>query len=221
MTVRELRRRWKPTKERLKDSAQHQPLLIRMHRACSWLQAVEDLQPTQLDERLIFQWIALNSLYGQWDPEDREPRPESHTLLHFVTLIVELDEQERVYDCLADQQRLVMAVMKDSYLTRFFWEEPTEERLRQGKSTWHKAKTWYIEGRYGLILDHVLRRIYLLRCQLVHGAATHGGSLNRTAIEYCSTVLGALIESFLLVMIDHGADEDWGELCYPPDPTAP
>jgi hypothetical protein len=27
---------------------------------------------------------------------------------------------------------------------------------------------------------------------------------------------GLLVATFLLVWIDHGADEDWGIMCYPP-----
>ena len=55
-----------------------------------------------------------------------------------------------------------------------------------------------------------------LRCQLVHGAATCNGQLNRTALRRCSTMLGHLLNAILLVWIDHGADEDWGPMCYPP-----
>ena len=59
-------------------------------------------------------------------------------------------------------------------------------------------------------------RIYLMRCQLVHGAATYGGRLNRVALRRCSTMLSHLLRAMLVVMIDYGADEDWGIMCYPP-----
>jgi len=59
-------------------------------------------------------------------------------------------------------------------------------------------------------------RIYLLRCQLVHGAATLRSGLNREAVRHCATMAGLLVATFLLVWIDHGADEDWGIMCYPP-----
>lgn len=29
-------------------------------------------------------------------------------------------------------------------------------------------------------------------------------------------MMGLLMATFLLVWIDHGADEDWGIMCYPP-----
>ena len=50
----------------------------------------------------------------------------------------------------------------------------------------------------------------------MHGASTHDGKLNRTAVQHCSTMLGHLLPAFLLVLIDHGYEEDWGVLCYPP-----
>jgi hypothetical protein len=67
-----------------------------------------------------------------------------------------------------------------------------------------------------MILDRLIGRIYLLRCQLFHGAATYNSSLNRTATRRCSQMLDHLLRAFLLVWINHGDDEDWGCMCYPP-----
>lgn len=67
-----------------------------------------------------------------------------------------------------------------------------------------------------MILDSTIERVYLIRCQLVHGAATYGGKLNRTAARRCSQMLGHLVTTALEVMIEHGAEEDWGRMCYPP-----
>ncbi len=55
-----------------------------------------------------------------------------------------------------------------------------------------------------------------MRCQLVHGAATYAGKLNRTSLKHCVTMMQQLLPALLLVWIDHGADEDWGPMCYPP-----
>ena len=66
-TVRDLRRRWKPTKEKLGGQPFHEPILIRMHRAFSWLQRVEELDDSAVfDTGLIFQWIALNRGRPEW-----------------------------------------------------------------------------------------------------------------------------------------------------------
>ena len=49
----------------------------------------------------------------------------------------------------------------------------------------------------GWSLDRLLDRVYFIRCQLVHGAATHASSLNRTALRRCKTMLGHLLEATL------------------------
>ena len=79
-----------------------------------------------------------------------------------------------------------------------------------------KAQSLYVEGRLFALTDLVIRRIYNLRCQLVHGAASRGGAINRESAHRCAEMLGYLLPAFLLVVIDHGAEIDWGPLCYPP-----
>ena len=53
-----------------------------------------------------------------------------------------------------------------------------------------------------------------MRCQLVHGAATYSGKLNRTSLKRCVVMMQRLLPSLLLVWIEHSADEDWGPMAY-------
>jgi hypothetical protein len=77
-TVRDLRHRWKPHKERLHAAGGDQPTSIRFHRACSWMARVEAMHEDQdHDLGLVGLWIAFNSLYGQWDAAKREPPLET------------------------------------------------------------------------------------------------------------------------------------------------
>ena len=64
-TVRQLRRRWKPHKERLAAQREDHATLIRFHRACSWLDRIEKMEEVDADLALVAQWIAFNALYGQ------------------------------------------------------------------------------------------------------------------------------------------------------------
>ena len=220
-TVRNLRRRWKPQKERLQQLDPEHPTNIRFHRACSWLQRVEQIDGhDDLDVALIGRWIAFNALYGQWDDHEREPVRDCTCWRAFLDRIRELDEEGQVADVLMEHKRLVMSILDDEYLSRFFWEEPGEKRARKSKKVKFDARTWYIDGNWTLILDRLIERIYLLRCQLVHGAATYNGKLNRTAARRCSMMLGHLLPAILRVWIDHGADDDWGLMCYPPQRSA-
>ena len=217
LTVHELRRRWKPQKERLHDLDADHPNPVRFHRACSWLQRVEQLRVNnERDLALLGQWIALNALYGQWDERAREPVGDQACLRIFFDRILALDVEGQVKGVLVQQKRLVMTILDDEYLSRFFWQEPCRKRAGQSKKVKYDAQTWYQQDNWTLLLDRLVERIYLLRCQLVHGASTYNSSLNRVTLGRCITMMGHLLPAVLLVWIDHGADEDWGKMCYPP-----
>ena len=66
----------------------------------------------------------------------------------------------------------------------------------------------YLEKRWTMVLDRLIERVYLMRCQLIHGAATYGGKLNRTSLGRCVMMMQRLLPAFVLVWIDHGVDED-------------
>ena len=216
-TVHQLRRRWKPTKERLIAEHDGHPTPIRIHRALSWLRRVEQLEDdADHDFALLSQWIAFNSLYGQWREKEREPAADRDAWRRFMDRILELDASDHVAGTLTENKRLVESLLDDEYLSGFFWKEPSSKRARQSRKAKFDARTWYIDKQWTLILDRLLERIYLMRCQLVHGAATYGGKLNRTSLRRCSTMLGHLVPAVILVVIDYGADEDWGPMCYPP-----
>ena len=216
-TVQTLRRRWKPHKERLIEEGNGQSTSIRFHRACSWMARVEkDAGTDDNDLDLISLWIAFNALYGQWDEQKREPNPDRKSWRTFVDSILRLDETGYVANSLTEHKKLVMSLLEDEYLSGSFWEEPSAKRAGQSKKAMYDARTWYLEKRWIMILERLLERVYLMRCQLVHGAATHGGKLNRTSLRRCVMMMQRLLPALLLVWIDHGADEDWGAMCYPP-----
>lgn len=215
--VRDLRRRWKPHKERLGQQQPDHPTAVRFHRACSWLDQAQQMDgDQQADLVLIQQWTALNALYGRWNEEEREPVSDRQALKAFLESILKMDSSNHVVNVLQDHRGLVLAIVENSYLNGYFWEEPNEEsRVRLSKSKF-KAQSWYVEKRWLLLTEKLLERIYLLRCQMVHGAATFGSKLNRKALGHCTLMMGHLLPAVLRVWIDHGSDIDWGPLCYPP-----
>lgn len=216
-TVRDLRRRWKPHKERLAKTRSDHPTAVRFHRACSWLDEADRLDPQQhLDTILLFQWIALNALYGQWDEEHREPAPDRASWQAFLRRILDLDQSGHLVAMLLDHKRLVLTIIENEYLSGHFWEEPCQAAKGKARRGRYHAQAWYVEKRWGMILEQLVQRVYLLRCQLVHGAATHRSQLNRTVLKHCTQIMRLLLPAVLLVWIDHGADEDWGPMCYPP-----
>lgn len=218
-TVRDLRRRWKPTKEGPASAGQHEAICIRLHRCWSWLQRLEELDEAGIgvdDARLIYGWIALNSLYGRWDAEKREPVSDLYSFGQFLGRIVEADADDQLETLLLEHRDLVKAIVGDEYLSKHFWQDPSVEEARKAQGHARKLGSLYYEKRYISILDMVLKRVYLARCQLVHGAATHGGKLNREAVARCASFVGLFLAAASLVIIDHAWEGDWDGLCYPP-----
>lgn len=220
VTVRELRRRWKPRKDELAGSTRHEAMLVRVHRCLSWMAEVERILAehgeSALDLAIVLRWIALNALYGVWDPETRQPIGDRECIEGFCAKVREVDTEGRVEAVLRDKRRQAMDIFRDAYLTSHFWREPTKARFTRPARDAELAKNWYAANQLDRVLLRLLERIYFLRCQIVHGAATCGGRLNRTAVRRCAVMLGHLVQAIVLVMIDHGWDEDWGPLSYPP-----
>lgn len=216
-TVRDLRRQWKPHKERLAAIRGDHPTAVRFHRACSWLDMAQQLQSTeQLDVILLHQWIALNALYGRWDESSFEPAADRRTWQTFLGHVLSIDRSNHLVSTLQDHKPLVLCILEDTYLNKYFWQDPSERNAGKARTGRFKAQSWYVEGRWGAILEQLVERVYLLRCQLAHGAATCGSKLNRTALKHCTTMMSLLLPAILRTWIDHGADEDWGPMCYPP-----
>lgn len=223
LTVRDLRRMWRPHKERLNvERAQH-PTNIRFHRACSWLQAAERLvEQDELDLQIINLWIAFNALYGQWNHADREPMPDRECWKVFLERMLELDRNRHLAQLLTARRSAVMSLFRDRFLNRFFWKD-AEKLLDAGDpgGPVFEARIWYDRANWFAILEKLTDRLYFFRCQLVHGGSTCNSSFNRKAAEPCAEMLDALLRSFLLIWAEWGVDEDWGILCYPPLGVSP
>lgn len=219
-TVIGLRSRWKPTKQRLVAAGTHEAIRIRIHRACSWLHRVEQIEAADpvahADDALILRWVAFNSLYGRWDEQQRQPQPDFESVRDFVAQILPLDHDGHLDTLLADRRDAVMAIFEDGYIDKYFWKDPGEQALIKAERAKFRAQGWYVEGRQSLLLNGLLQRIYTLRCQLVHGAASRGGALNRESVQRCNEMLAEVVPTFLVVLIDHGWSEEWGALCFPP-----
>ena len=213
VTVRELRRKWKKYKSEFHDH----PTGIRFHRACSWIQKAEQAQEAgDSDIALISKWIGLNSLYGQWDPDRSEPKPDINSWRHFFDTVRSIDQDKSLEAVLIENRKLVLAIFDDSFIMKYFWGDPSPDQARRTTSTRHKANTWFQQKRYALILETVVDRIYFLRCQIMHGAATYNSKLNRDSIRRCNVMLNHIIYCILDIFIKHGRKHDWGAMCFRP-----
>ena len=134
----------------------------------------------------------------------------------FLGTLFRIDVDQRLERTFEQHRALVLAIFGDEFLARFFWDDPGEDRARSYQRATARAEIWLNGGQYRLVMDHLLERVHLLRDQLVNGAATSGGRLNRAALARCAELMDALLPAIATVIIDHGTGEDWGVLCYPP-----
>ena len=213
VTVADLRRRFKAICEATHQRFQNYQ--FRVHRALSWLErALEVDSDDQPDGRKLFGWIAFNSLYGTWDEDAGFPAKDREALQAFIERILRFDRDELLGKQLIALRPQVLALLENKFLDQRFWREPQAFRNHRGQ--YHRALTIYIAKRWLELLTLALDRVYVLRGQIVHGAATRGSSLNRAVLKQCSQVLESLFPSMLHLAIEHGAHDDWPPLCYPP-----
>lgn len=218
-SVNDLRKRWEPLEDSFPESERFTGLCARMYRAFSWLERVEELAArdgdASADDQLIFCWTALNSLYGKWNFERNEPASDIQSLNQFTDRLFEIDEEQALVTRLREDREQILELLSNPFLSKQFWNDPTLLAADKRPSIGRKACTWYIEERYRLILEKLLLNVYYLRCQMIHGAAKRGSSLNRDSLLPCLRAIRLVLPTMLAVLIDHGAPEDWGPLCYP------
>jgi hypothetical protein len=191
---------------------------IRVHRSLSWLKRSEELAEDQPDVKFMLLWISLNSLYSHWDGERSAPAQESSARGHFVKRICEWDSK-LIGQSLHGHRGLVKKLLENAYLSNVFWRDPENAKAKG----WATQDANYLDRNlkardYDKLLDQVLERLYVLRGQLMHGAATGGGKLNRQTLKYSLWLLQLLVPLVIQIVMEHGANDDWRDLCYPPVP---
>ena len=108
----------------------------------------------------------------------------------------------------------ILKLAENKYLDPRLWQNPSEPgNLRR---RYFEATSLFFEKRWLDLAILTFERVYVLRGQLVHGAATRGSRLNRETLEQSLTILEQLLLPMLEVVIEQLANDDWPPLCYPP-----
>lgn len=213
LDVKALRRRFKTVCAATDNRFQN--FQIRVHRALSWFErAVELDEGEHPDGRLLYGWIALNALYGAWDPSQRTAAREMESCRKFLSRLVAADADGVLGKELTVLRPDVVAILENKFLDPIFWKNPSAPGNIKAKA--RRAPSWYYEQRWCDLLACTLERIYVLRGQIVHGASTRGSRLNRATLARCRKVLEALVAAILPLVIERMAHDDWPPLCYPP-----
>ena len=189
---------------------------IRVHRSLSWLKRAGEFSVDQPEAKFLYLWIAVNSLYSRWNAGKNAPDYDSAARDDFLRKVCRLDSK-LIGGKLHKHRGLVKKILADPYLSEVFWREPDNPKAKG----WAAADENYLDVNlknqdYFKVLKQTMQRLFVLRGQIVHGASTGGGRLNRTSLRWCMQLLELCVPVIQHMVIEHGRDDDWPELCYPP-----
>ena len=211
--LEELRGRFNAIRDRRDD------VTLRIHRALSWAEKGLEASEDQ-DAACIFYWIAFNAMYAR-KTEEYSERQEQNDFQQFLRRVGNLDSKREVTgvlrDCWEDAKH---GLIDNRYVYKGFW---TVGGAGAGDPRWKKGFDEEIKQvEAGVRNDDYLPglrvlfdRLYVLRNQLQHGAATPGSSVNRQQVEAGAAVMARLIPTFIGVIIDN-PNADWGRPYFPP-----
>ncbi len=213
LTAGQLRERFKAIPET--DRQANQDFCIRLWRAISWVERAEAAGADDLEGQFIPLWIAFNSLYGR-AAEDGSTVPDHAGWQAFLAAIVKADGEDRLGKILWDEQRHVLKTIDSPYLFKPFWmgeQKDADGKLQQAR---RRALANFRERASVSLLQELFERVYVLRQQVFHGAATCGSKVNRRILKMGVTVLAIVVPAMIEIMVAAGAAWDWGMVCFPP-----
>ena len=197
------------------DREAHQGFSIRVWRALSWLERAEDMETSDIEGRFISCWIGLNALYGRLDKNHRS-WGDREAMGTFLANIWKLDHGRCIHALLGKRKSPILHLIDDKYLSSDYWELGRSEASRSLQKDVRKAIMGYTHPNRLPLLQLLFDRLYVMRNQVFHGASTKGSRLNRRTLTTSANILLAFLAACLGTMIDHGLEEDWGRVCFPP-----
>ena len=194
---------------------------LRIYRAISWLARAEReiaKDPADHDTAFVFLWVALNAAYAVDNPY-ADPISEKAQFKTFIQKAVDVDKRGAVREYTLTNSETIGDLVNNRYLFMPFWEYqnelPGSESWQSDLSAEARATRFYFrEGAAVEILVTLFDRLYVLRNQLVHGAATWNSIVNRGQVENGANIMAYLIPVFIGLMMDN-PQEFGGRPYYP------
>ncbi len=209
-----LRERFKAIPQAQREA--NQAFSVRIWRGLSWLERAE--AAADVEGRFISLWIAFNAIYGHL--EDGVAAPDHASWQTFLAGVVAADGRDQLGRILWAEQLTVLRLIDNKYLFRPFWLGQADAEEKRARSR-RRAVNAYNAGQTLAVLEELFERLYVMRQQVFHGAATRGSRLNRPALKSCTAILARLVPAMMDIMIAAGAETDWGQLCFPPVEQTP
>ena len=192
---------------------------VRTHRAISWVKCAQQ-HGADLDLKFLCLWIAFNAAYArQLDFSDGRT-PEKMQVDSFFDKLCQLDEGDRIYNAIWQEfPGPLRTLFRNKFVFKEFW---LYKEGKRSKSEWkHKFKADRSNFKRAVrrkqtwrVLTLLFARLYLLRNQLVHGAATHGSGINRQQVRDSAAILAVLVPTFIDIVLENPL-EDWGSPSFP------
>ena len=223
------------------DNTPYANLMLRMRRITSWLTRAEqelfEREPPDTDAAFIFYWIAFNAAYA----EDRSDEYGKHDLnertsfKEYFGRLFYYDHRNEIYNALCSEvsKEVVLSFINNKYLYADFWDHYLGIRGHGGwKSkfdaenrevslaldrTIRKGKAFPLAALKdrALVLKTLFDRMYVFRNQMIHGAATYKGKVNREQVNDGARIMALLVPLFIELMMNNSG-ADWRVPNYPP-----
>ena len=201
------------------ESDLHDHLALRLHRSLSWLARVEQ-QTDDDDAAFIFYWLAFNALYARERVEDADVHEgERSVFRQYFQQIARLDEDNVIYDEFWRRfSDPVRNLLRNKFVFQPFWNyynnlPGSEDWEARFERTQTRSLLALKREDTGTILQLTFDRLYVLRNQVFHGAATWHSSVNRDQIRDSLNIL-AFIVPILIDLMMKNPQESWGQPCY-------
>ena len=209
-TAAALRGRFKAIAQEQRDA--NQAFSVRLWRGLSWLERAE--KATDEEGHFISLWIAFNAIYGHMQGDGMNA-PDHGSWQAFLAGIVKADGEDRLGQIMWADQLHILRLVDNQYLFRPFWlgQKGADEKLASSRRNVMR----HLQNRSTLgVFQELFERLYVLRQQVFHGAATSGSKLNRSYLKAATSLLLKIIPAMIGIMIEAGPETDWGEICFPP-----
>ena len=204
--------------ERVKNQTIGESFRVRLHRSLSWAQQMETHQEEdRVDEAFLCSWIALNALFARWDDDLQQCLPERQSMQRLIDQCLILDQDRILLKCLQDLHWHIEQLLSNKYLDTRFWRELDQDKNEHQADDFSKRYEFFLRKGQGVLLSQTLLKVYLMRNQLMHGAATYNSDMNRHTLLLCSHIVDQLLRRFLFLLTDgYKPSIDLGGLPYPP-----
>ena len=224
------------------DDSLYSRFMLRMVRSTSWLARAEHelfgRETPDPDAAVVFYWIAFNAAYAD-DRADGSDYDEQGVFNDYFGRLLIYDKADAICSALRSEfsKDEFLSFINNQYLYAEFWknhrgdpkhsdwqakfERENQEAelafdrvmMRANARSRGDVQTRRVTGQRAL--RPLFNRIYVLRNQVMHGAATYKSRLTGPHVRDGARIMALLVPVFLDLMMDNPG-VDWGISRYPP-----